>query len=177
MKRKAPWRACSRGTRCSSALPGGGVSVSLEVTRPGSPGEVAFTHGAEPGDCASQTLFFVSSFHPSSLVSLTRHWITPPNSPEVGWLVAPSKLLNENHRITLGLAHSCVLFMGQELPASRLLLQDSSGDLRMSVPQVRQLSSQLERFPWSSSVRACDPGCPSHAEYGTMDFNGFKLFF
>lgn len=138
---------------------------------------MAFTHGADPGDCASQTLFFVSSFHPSSLVSLTRHWITPPNPPEVGWLVAPSKLLNENHRITLGLAHSCVLLMGQELPASRLLLQDGSGDLRMSVPQVRQLSSQLERFPWSSSVRARDSGCPSHAEYGTMDFSGFKLFF
>lgn len=177
MKRRAPWRAFSRVARCSSALLGSGVSVSLDITGPGSLGEVAFTHGADPGDCASQTLFFVSSFHPSSLVSLTRHWITPPNPPEVGWLVAPSKLLNENHRITLGLAHSCVLFMGQELPASRLLLQDGSGDLRMSVPQVRQLSSQLERFPWSSSVRARDSGCPSHAEYGTMDFSGFKLFF
>lgn len=177
MKRRAPWRAFSRVARCSSALLGSGVRVSLDITGPGSLGEVAFTHGADPGDCASQTLFFVSSFHPSSLVSLTRHWITPPNPPEVGWLVAPSKLLNENHRITLGLAHSCVLFMGQELPASRLLLQDGSGDLRMSVPQVRQLSSQLERFPWSSSVHARDSGCPSHAEYGTMDFSGFKLFF
>lgn len=56
-------------------------------------------HG--PGRLSSQTSFFCPSFHASSLVSLTRHWVTPSNSPEVGWLAAPSKLLNENHKITL----------------------------------------------------------------------------
>lgn len=47
----------------------------------------------------------------------------------------------------------------------------------MNVPQVRQLCSRLESFLWSSSVHAPDSSYPSRAEYGTMDLNGFKLFF
>ena len=47
----------------------------------------------------------------------------------------------------------------------------------MNVPQVRQLCSRLESLPWRSSVHARDSNYPSHAEYGAMGLNGFKLFF